>query len=162
MKYTAVDGMGAKRFIAKTEETSTSRLTLFGAHQVDVWGRAVSTSKPIALGVQGPPTDMPPLLEPTQTEFDVRDRPVKVTEPGNRETRVEYGASTHDGLQRLRVSTEDPDGSQTARILDGDQLLGTEELFDNGSRSLTSYHYTVLDELQRGGSRDLPVCGHGL
>lgn len=49
MTYTAVDGMGAKRFMAKTEETSTSSLTLFGAHQVDVWGRAVSTSKPIAL-----------------------------------------------------------------------------------------------------------------
>ncbi len=62
MTYTAVDGMGAKRFMAKTEETSTSILTLFGAHQVDVWGRAVSTSKPIALGVQGPVMVQRPFL----------------------------------------------------------------------------------------------------
>lgn len=129
---TFVDGIGrvvqTKRDAAVYQGPGKPALTSVvasGTTKYDALGRAVSTYNPfVSTKPMGQYDDTQPLSDPhTDSEWDLWDEIVKLTEPGNRVTSSDFEFGNANGLSLFMTTVTAPNGRQTVNYTDMRDVL---------------------------------------
>lgn len=90
------------------------------------------------------------LVAPTVTDYDVLDRPLKVTIPDSTSTAFDYGFGTdRDGKTQFRTRITDANGVSKDSFRDVRQLITAVKEYNNGGNEVlwTSYQYDPLKQI---------------
>ncbi len=124
-------------------------MTVSGRVQYDAFGRAVKaylpTQEPLSNATQYSTTTDD--VAPTQTDYDVQDRAIKVTLPDGATTTTAFEMLPHDGQTMLATTLTDALGRSSTTYTDGRERTRTTLQRLKDEEVVVSYRYNPIGEL---------------
>jgi RHS repeat-associated protein len=125
-------------------------MTVSGRVTLDHVGRPVEARYPVTepLGTPGVFRAGADAVAPTRTEYDVLDRPTKVTLPDGTATATRYGfGPDRSGATQFEAAVTDANGNVKKTYGNVRKLVTSIQELHNGQPIWTSYRYDALDQL---------------
>lgn len=152
-----VDGLGrvlqTKKDVAIYQgegKADTEMMVVSGRVKFDAFGRTVSARYPVTEAKDDTPGDFNTTeddVKPTESEYDVLNRTVKVILPDEAVTETGYGfGSDRDGNNQFSTKTTDANGKQTEQFTDVRGRVTAVKNYTSEQDVWTSFKYNAINE----------------